>query len=112
MTPSYELHIKVEHISKVYTDYTGRFPVCSRSENWYIIIAYNCDYNTVIATPFRYCSDKHRLITYSAIMKRLKDRNMLVDLQILYNEASTEYKRIIKYECGIGITIGTTQYPS
>ena len=35
-------------------------------------------------------------------MKRLKDRSMLVDLQILDNEASTEYKRIINYEWGVG----------
>ena len=35
-------------------------------------------------------------------MQRLKDRNMLVDLQILDNEASTEYKRIIKSEWGFG----------
>ena len=31
-------------------------------------------------------------------MKLLKDCNILVDLQILYNEESTKYKRIIKYE--------------
>ena len=35
-------------------------------------------------------------------MQRLKDRNMLVDLQTLDNEASTEYKHIINYEWGIG----------
>ena len=35
-------------------------------------------------------------------MQRLKDHNMLVDLQILDNKASTEYKRIIKYEWGVG----------
>ena len=29
-------------------------------------------------------------------MQRLKDRNMLVHLQILYNEGSKEYKTIIK----------------
>ena len=30
-TPSQEIHIKVEHISKFYTDDTGRFPFRSRS---------------------------------------------------------------------------------
>ena len=34
-------------------------------------------------------------------MQRLKDRNMLVDLQILDNESSNEYKRIIKSEWGV-----------
>ena len=32
-TPSQELHIKVVHIIKLYTDDTGRFPVFSRSGN-------------------------------------------------------------------------------
>ena len=36
------------------------------------------------------------MITYNNIMQRLKDRNMLVHLQILYNEAIKEYKTIIK----------------
>ena len=31
-------------------------------------------------------------------MKRLKDRGHIVDLQILDNEASTDYRRIIKEE--------------
>ena len=35
-------------------------------------------------------------------MQRLKDRNILVDLQILDNETSTEYKRIVKSEWGVG----------
>ena len=35
-------------------------------------------------------------------MQRLKDWNMLVDLQILDNEAITEYKRIIKSDLGVG----------
>ena len=35
-------------------------------------------------------------------MQRLKDHNMMVDLQILDNEASTEYKCIIKSERGVG----------
>ena len=101
-TPSKELHIKVEHISKLYTDGNGRFPVCSQSGNQYIMIAYHCDYNAIISAPFKSCSNKHRLLAYGAIMQRLKDRNMLVDLQILDNEANTEYKRIINSEWGVG----------
>ena len=95
-TPSHEIRIRVEHIRKLYTDDTGRFPVCSRSGNQYIIIAYHCDSNAIIATPFKSRADKHRLLAYGSIMQRLKDRNMLLELQKLYNKASTEYKRIIK----------------
>ena len=53
------------------------------------MIAYHCDYNGNIAASFKYRTDKHRLLAYGAIMQRLKDHNMLVGLQILYNKAST-----------------------
>ena len=59
------------------------------------MIAYNFESNAIIAAPFKYWADKHRLLAYGAIMKRLKDRNMLV-------EVSTDYKRIIKAEWGVG----------
>ena len=36
------------------------------------------------------------MVAYNTIMQRLKDRNILVHLQILDNEASKEYKTIIK----------------
>ena len=101
MTPSNELHIRVEHNRKLYTDDTGRFHVCSRSGKKYIIIVYHFDSNAIIATPFKYSAKKHRLLAYNSIMQRIKDRNMLVDLNILDNEASAEYNRIIKSEWGV-----------
>ena len=110
-TPSHEMHIKFNHISKLYNNYTGRFPVLSLSGNLFIMISYHSDSNASIAATFKSCADKHRLLTYGAIMQLLKDRNMLLDLQILDNRASTEYKRIIKDYWGGGIPIGTTPYP-
>ena len=101
------MHIKVEHISKLFTDDTGRFPICSRSGNKYITMPYNCDSNAIIDNHFKSCSDKHRLLAYGAIMKCIKDRNILVYLQILDNEAITEYKRIIKAEWGVGYQLVT-----
>ena len=65
------------------------------------MIVYNFNSNAIIAAPFKSRADKHRLLAYGTIMQRLKDRNMLVDLRILYNEAITEYKRIIKSEWGV-----------
>ena len=41
------------------------------------------------------------MVAYNTIMQRLKDRNMLVHLQILDNEAIKEYKTIIKDKCNI-----------
>ena len=86
----------------MYTDGNGRFPVRSKSENQNIKIAYHCDSNAIIAAPFKSRADRHRLLTYGAIMKHLKDRNIMVDLQILDNESSTKYKRIIKCMLGVG----------
>ena len=66
------------------------------------MIAYHYDYNSIIAAPFKSRTNKYRLLSYGAIMQMLKDRSMLVDLQILKNEISTEYKRIFKYDWGVG----------
>ena len=41
-------------------------------------------------------------MAYDDIMQCIKDRNMMVDLQILDNEASDEYMCIIKAEWGVG----------
>ena len=84
-TPSLEIRIKYEHISKVYTDDTVRFLVQSRSGNQHKMIAYHCDSNAIIAAPFKSRSNKQRLLAYGAIMQLLKDRNMVVYFQILDN---------------------------
>ena len=93
---SNELHIHVTHISKLYTDDTGRFPVHARSGNRYIMIASPCDANLILAEPFASRKDVHRLLAYNKIMQRLTNNKLSVDLQILDNEASAEYKRSIK----------------
>ena len=95
--PSQERHIRLEYIIKLYTNDTGRFHVPSLIVNQYKTIAYHCDYNTIIAATFKSHANKHILLAHGAIMQKLKDRNILVELHILENEASTEYKRIIKY---------------
>ena len=76
------MHIKTTHISKLYTDDTGRFLVISRTGNQYIMVAYHCDANAIMAVPFNSCKDKDHMVAYNTIMQRLKDINMLVHLQI------------------------------
>jgi hypothetical protein len=100
-TPSNELHIRIENISKLYTNDTGRFPVCSRAGNQYIMVAYHCDTNAIFAVPFKTRADRHRLPAYNSIMQRLKDRNLIADLQILDNEASKQYKQTIMSDWGV-----------
>ena len=70
---SNELHVFVTPISKLYTDATGRFPVHARSGNRYIMIAYHCDANLILAELFPSRKDAHRLLAYHKIMQRLTD---------------------------------------
>ena len=43
-----------------------------------------------MAVPFKSLKENDRMFAYNTIMQRLKDRNILVNLQILDNEASKE----------------------
>ena len=92
---SNELHIRVKHISKLYTDDTGKFPVRSHSGNQYIMVAYHCDSNAILAVPFTSKKNQLRLQAYDDIMKLLTDCGIILDLQILDNEVSAAYKLII-----------------
>ena len=96
---SNELQIQVTPISKLYTDNTGRSPIHYRSGNQYIMIAYHCDANLILVNPFSSRKDMHRLLAYDRIMQRLTNNKLLVNLQILNNEASAEYKRAIMMKC-------------
>ena len=92
---SNELYLHVKLISKLYTYDTGHFPVHARSGNQYIMIAYHCDANLILAEPFSSRKDTHRLLAYNKIMRRISENKLTVYLQILDNEASADYKRAI-----------------
>ena len=79
---SNELHIHVNPISKLYTDDTGRFPVHARSGNIYIMIAYHCDANLILAEPFFSRKYTHQLLAYNKIMQRLTENKLSVYLQM------------------------------
>ena len=68
-----ELHIKVLHQSKLYTDDTGRFPTKAQSGNQYAMVAYHLS-NVIFFEPFASRKDKHRLTAYNVIMQELKDK--------------------------------------
>jgi len=85
----------VEPISKLYTDDTGHFPTRAQSGNQYIMIAFHTPTNAILVAPFKSRTDFHRMEAYNSIMQRRKKRNHHVDLQILDNEASAEYKKLM-----------------
>ena len=72
----------------------------SRSGNEYIMIAYHCDSNKIIQSPFVNRKDKHRIRAYSSIMKKLSDRGHHVEVQILDNEVSSDFKNTIVKDWG------------
>ena len=90
---SNELHIRIHAINKLYTDDTGRFPVQARSGNQYIMVAYHCNRNAILACLLKTRKDTHRLQDHSTITGRLRDCSIKVNLQILDNEASAEQRR-------------------
>ena len=65
------------------------------------MVAYHCDSNVILISPFKTHKDKYRLEAYKSIMARLRKNGMFVDLQILYNEASAEYKPTINEDWGV-----------
>ena len=95
-----ELYICDKPISKIYTDDCGRFPIQYRSVNYYIIIAYHCDSNTIMQSPFLNRKYKHRIRSYNSIMQILADRGHHVEVQILDNEVSADFKKTIVKDWG------------
>eukprot|EP00804_Cyclotella_cryptica_P022924 CCRYP_018758-RA/>CCRYP_018758-RA protein AED:0.17 eAED:0.24 QI:0/0/0/1/0.5/0.33/3/0/705 len=94
-SPSKELHIWSDPISKLFTDNMGCFPVRFRSGNQYIMLAYHCDSNAILVKPFQSRNDRHHIPAYSRLMTRLQARGHTVNHQVLDNEASAEFIRTI-----------------
>ena len=80
----------------MYMDGMGCFPVRSLSGNHYIMLAYHVETNTILVEPFQSRQDRHRIAAYNRIMTHFKKRDHTVELQILYNETSQDYKQTIQ----------------
>ena len=61
-----------------------------------MMIAYHCNTNTILHANFANRKDKHRIAAYNSIMTRLAKYGHKVNMQIMGNEFSAEYKRIIE----------------
>ena len=99
-----KLHVRVVHHSKLYTDDTGSFPFHAIIGNQYVMVAYHSS-NVILFEPFKSRKDAFRLAAYDTIMQRLKDKGLLVDLQILDNECSTEYERRMTDKWGVDVQL-------
>ncbi len=95
--PSNEVYIHVYPINKLYTDYTGQFPIKACSGNQYDMIAYHANGNLILQQAFKSRSNTHSPGAYNAIMMHLVARGLSVDLQILDNKASAADKHAITF---------------
>jgi len=82
-TPSIQVYITTQPLSKLFTDDTGRFPVRARSGNQHVMIAFHADGNIILQQAFKTKRDRHCIAAYNAIMTCLAARGLSVDLQIL-----------------------------
>ena len=64
------------------------------------MIAYNCDSNTIIQAPFVNRKENHRIRTYNSMMQKLADRGHHVEVQIMDNKVSAEFKKTIVKDWG------------
>jgi hypothetical protein len=62
------------------------------------MIAFHADGNLILQQAFKSKSDRHQIAAYNATMTHLAARGLSVDLQILDNKASLEYKEAITFK--------------
>jgi hypothetical protein len=70
-TPTNQVYVMTQPLSKLFTDDTGRFPVRACSGNQYVMIAFHADGNLILKQAFKTKSNCHHITTYNAIMTRL-----------------------------------------
>ena len=73
------------------------------------MVAYH-SFNVILVQPFAFQNNVHRLNAYNVIMQRLKDKDLLVGLQVLDNECSKEYKKLMREKMGSDLPTRTSRY--
>ena len=76
-----ELYVRVLNKNVLYIDDTGQFSIRDRSGKQYVMVAYHSS-DVILVKPRK---DNKWLAAYNVIMNRPKEKNLLVDLQNLYN---------------------------
>jgi hypothetical protein len=97
-TPSNQVFVVTKLLSKLFTNNTGRFPIRARSSNQYVMTAFHANGNLILQQALKSKSDHHCIAAYNRIMTCLAARGLSIDLQILYNKASSAYKEAITFK--------------
>ena len=89
---------------KVYTDQTGKFPVQSSRGMRYIMIMVEIDGNYIDAEPMKNRTENEMIRAYLELLARVKESGVCDPKKhILDNEASAEFKRVIKRQSKLEI---------
>ena len=78
------------------TDQTGKFPITSSRGSKYIMVMCEIDGNAILTATMKNRTEGEMIKAYLSLIQRLKNAGIKPKHQILDNEASEEYKRIIK----------------
>ena len=102
--PTVKPHVKhsdiyvtvLDHKNTIYTDQPGPYPVLSRAGNRYQMVLCEIDSNAILVEAMRNRTEGEMIKTYQKLIDRLKACGIHPKLHILDNEASKEYKRVIR----------------
>ena len=97
-TKTYEAHVFIRYISKIYSNQIGKFPHVAHSSNQYIIVVCVVDLNIILAVVFKNKIKVQLTEAYMEIKKELSKCSLVIDLHILDNEAPEIYRNAIKTE--------------
>lgn len=85
----YNVYIILQANGKIYTDLTGRLPICSSKGNQYILVLYNYNSNAILAELMKNWSDEETLQTFKKLHQLLLNHGHKPKLHILDNKASS-----------------------
>ena len=102
-TKAKDVYIKIYLANDtVHFDQTGRFPATSSRGNKYIMVLVEIDGNYIDAEPMKNKTEGSMIKAYLALWERLTATGTVKPTtHIMDNEASTEYKKVIRKNCTI-----------
>ena len=89
-TQDYYVHI--EHLQKIYTDQTGRFPITSSMGSKYCFILYSFDANAILVEPIKNRSASELLRAHNKLVQYLIQKGYKPNMHYLDNEAPQSIK--------------------
>jgi hypothetical protein len=89
---AYLFYAVVFYQGQLYTDLTGRFPLRSSKEKWYVMVVYSFDCNCIRPVSMKSKSASEWLKAFGRIFQELTSRGFKTKLQTMDNEASAVLK--------------------